>query len=43
MGGCHPGTSANFLYMDTHVESHQVPRTSFMVDKLTDIGWWEWK
>jgi len=41
IGGYHPNDSANFIYMDGHVERHEVP---LFVDMTwqEEIGWYPW-
>ena len=43
LGGFHPNTSANFLYMDGHVKKHRVPVGAVNNDILNDIGWINWE
>ena len=43
MGGFHPNTSANFLYMDGHAKKHKVPTASGNTTMLNDIGWINWE
>jgi prepilin-type processing-associated H-X9-DG protein len=43
LGGVHPGYSANFLYMDFHVERHRVPLRSRNAAMMSRVGWEDWQ
>ena len=43
LGGFHPNTSANFLYMDGHAKKHRVPVGAVNNTMLDNIGWFNWE
>ena len=43
MGAVHPSDTANFIYMDGHVERHEVPFGAPDYDLLEEAGWNGWE